>query len=190
MINCDVRTWHISAIVPYRSVRFAPATDTRTTTPCCRLTPLPPRCDPHDARPHAVVPNRGDAHRLRVLTARADADCARGLPETRSARRSCVTRAAPPLPATYAPLHDDDDASRARFTPTSRRRRNFEVVGAWEDGQLVAAAAEPLGGPEFRTNGVLGTLAQSVMRCFFTSSSPAAGLVLSAPDCSMRRPQA
>jgi len=33
-------------------------------------------------------------------------------------------------------------------------------------------------------------LAQSVMRCFFTSSSPAADLALSAPDCSMRRPQA
>jgi hypothetical protein len=44
------------------------------------------------------------------------------------------------------------------FCATSRAssKRNFEVVEAREDGQLVAAAAEPLGGPEFRTNGVLG----------------------------------
>ena len=32
---------------------------------------------------------------------------------------------------------------------------NFEVVEAREDRQLVVAAAEPLGGPEFRKNGVL-----------------------------------
>ena len=44
----------------------------------------------------------------------------------------------------------------ARTTSRASSKRNFEVVEAREDGQLVAAAAEPLGGPEFRTNGVLG----------------------------------
>jgi hypothetical protein len=69
----------------------------------------------YQSRENARVANAGRGIRcvakwcsascLRVgsgVSARADADSARGLQEARSARRRCVTRAAPPLPATYA----------------------------------------------------------------------------------------
>ena len=39
--------------------------------------------------------------------------------------------------------------------PMQTMSANFKAVEAREDVRLAAAAVEPLGGPEFRTNGVL-----------------------------------